>query len=444
MQIGAVAVADEALLAIPPPRAALFVEIVATDADDTEASSPFLPIGDGMTTVERLEDDVSPEALPLCPGTFPEVVGAEAATPTEIMISSSLPAKGARTSAAGPGSEGTTETLHCSAATIIPEILNADLGAEIKSASCPLAKRGPIEENAQKDDEVVEMLPRSTDASTRVIQAEAETAKQFPPSLQMQTMLQIAETLEDGASPKTLPSWATTFPEVVTELGVDRLPVVSQSGQEVTATAPLPATGNGVDRRGEASTTPKPMAAKPKMQAETNVTGLSTVAMEDSGDSTTGVRSATAVGQGRAGNGDGTEAQGPSIAGKGELAASMPLRTTEEPSDTADDSVRDEGKQGTENDKLHLERLVAKFNSWVRSVNFPVRKVEAGLVADGMRVGAVATEALEEGRPYLSVPDSVILDASKVRTGKNGIEYWLLESCLLICTRILTSKTCEK
>ncbi|CAM9194870.1 unnamed protein product, partial [Scytosiphon promiscuus] len=62
-----------------------------------------------------------------------------------------------------------------------------------------------------------------------------------------------------------------------------------------------------------------------------------------------------------------------------------------------------------------LEILVREFNDWVATVEFPVRKVEAGLVGDGMRLGLVATEAIEGGQPYLSVPESIVLDATKVR-----------------------------
>ncbi|CAM9367048.1 unnamed protein product, partial [Pylaiella littoralis] len=74
-----------------------------------------------------------------------------------------------------------------------------------------------------------------------------------------------------------------------------------------------------------------------------------------------------------------------------------------------------EGKEDDGNNSVGLEILVREFNSWIASMDFPVRKVEAKLVGNGMRVGVVATEAIAEGLPYLSVPESVVLDASKAR-----------------------------
>eukprot|EP00752_Nemacystus_decipiens_P005465 g4951.t1 len=64
-----------------------------------------------------------------------------------------------------------------------------------------------------------------------------------------------------------------------------------------------------------------------------------------------------------------------------------------------------------------LEARVREFNAWLASpsVEFPVRKVEAGVVGNGMRLGAVATEEIARGEPYLSVPESIVLDASKAR-----------------------------
>ncbi|CAN0052876.1 unnamed protein product, partial [Ectocarpus sp. 8 AP-2014] len=63
-----------------------------------------------------------------------------------------------------------------------------------------------------------------------------------------------------------------------------------------------------------------------------------------------------------------------------------------------------------------LETLVREFNAWTRTVDFPIRKVEAGLIGNGMRLGLVATEAIPQGQSYLSVPGSIVLDASKART----------------------------
>eukprot|EP00903_Cladosiphon_okamuranus_P008005 g7724.t1 len=62
-----------------------------------------------------------------------------------------------------------------------------------------------------------------------------------------------------------------------------------------------------------------------------------------------------------------------------------------------------------------LEARVKEFNAWLASVEFPVRKVMAGVVESGMRLGAVATDAVVRGEPYLSVPGSIVLDASKAR-----------------------------
>ena len=82
-------------------------------------------------------------------------------------------------------------------------------------------------------------------------------------------------------------------------------------------------------------------------------------------------------------------------------------------------------KKGLEDDKLRLEMLVREFNLWIRSINFPVRKVEAGVVAGGMRAGLVATESLADGEPYLLVPESITLDASKVRRNDH-IVYFII------------------
>lgn len=73
------------------------------------------------------------------------------------------------------------------------------------------------------------------------------------------------------------------------------------------------------------------------------------------------------------------------------------------------------GRVDGDGDDASLESLVQEFNAWVASAGSPVRKVEAGLVGNGMRLGLVTTEAIEEGEPYLSIPESIVLDASKVR-----------------------------
>ncbi|CAM9471997.1 unnamed protein product, partial [Ectocarpus sp. 12 AP-2014] len=78
-----------------------------------------------------------------------------------------------------------------------------------------------------------------------------------------------------------------------------------------------------------------------------------------------------------------------------------------------------------------LKALVREFNAWTRTVDFPIRKVEAGLIGNGMRLGLVATEAIPQGQPYLSVPGSIILDASKARTDpKLGPPFARLEASL--------------
>ncbi|CAM9429932.1 unnamed protein product, partial [Ectocarpus sp. 6 AP-2014] len=63
-----------------------------------------------------------------------------------------------------------------------------------------------------------------------------------------------------------------------------------------------------------------------------------------------------------------------------------------------------------------LKALLREFNAWTRTVDFPIRKVEAGLIGNGMRLGLVATETIPQGQSYLSVPGSIVLDASKART----------------------------
>lgn len=82
-----------------------------------------------------------------------------------------------------------------------------------------------------------------------------------------------------------------------------------------------------------------------------------------------------------------------------------------------DSNSDDDGhRAGNEDDRsTGLKTLVQEFNAWTRTVDFPIRKVEAGLVGNGMRLGLVATETIPQGQPYLSVPGSIILDASKVR-----------------------------
>lgn len=62
-----------------------------------------------------------------------------------------------------------------------------------------------------------------------------------------------------------------------------------------------------------------------------------------------------------------------------------------------------------------LDVLVHKLNFWVRLVGFPVRKMEAMVVGDSRRVGAVVTGVLEKGWAYVTVRESTMLDATKVR-----------------------------
>ena len=80
------------------------------------------------------------------------------------------------------------------------------------------------------------------------------------------------------------------------------------------------------------------------------------------------------------------------------------------------ESESDDGGEGG----AGLEARVREFNAWLASSaeSFPVRKVKAGVVGNGMRLGAVATERIDRGEPYLSVSGSIVLDASKVRGGE--------------------------
>lgn len=94
-------------------------------------------------------------------------------------------------------------------------------------------------------------------------------------------------------------------------------------------------------------------------------------------------------------------------------------QATEDDGNTGDfDANSDDDDHRAENEddrSTGLKTLVREFNAWTRTVDFPTRRVEAGLVGNGMRLGLVATEAIPQGKPYLSVPGSIVLDASKVR-----------------------------
>lgn len=97
---------------------------------------------------------------------------------------------------------------------------------------------------------------------------------------------------------------------------------------------------------------------------------------------------------------------------------------------------REREREGESDDRdgggAGLEARVREFNAWLASVEFPVRKIEAGVVGNGMRLGAVATGAVVRGEPYLSVPGSIVLDASKVR--KRSALYMVLSVvCVLLC-----------
>lgn len=71
------------------------------------------------------------------------------------------------------------------------------------------------------------------------------------------------------------------------------------------------------------------------------------------------------------------------------------------------------------NETLHerggLDVLVKEFNDWAGSLSFPVKKIQAGVVQGGLRIGVFATASLEPGETYLSVPPEMIMDADKVR-----------------------------
>ncbi len=101
--------------------------------------------------------------------------------------------------------------------------------------------------------------------------------------------------------------------------------------------------------------------------------------------------------------------EGTGVTAKGD---SEKVNAEKEPAEERNDRSDDGDKK-----EARLEALVREFNSWIASsVHFPVRKVEAGLVGGGgMRLGAVATEAIARGQLYLSVRDAVVLDAAKVR-----------------------------
>lgn len=106
---------------------------------------------------------------------------------------------------------------------------------------------------------------------------------------------------------------------------------------------------------------------------------------------------------------DGKDDEGKAVT-KGTAAAAAEKKIGRERNDDHEDSSAD-----------CLEARVKEFNAWLASVEFPVRKVEAGVVGNGMRLGVVATEAIARERPYLSVPGSIVMDASKVRRGGGGL-----------------------
>lgn len=124
-----------------------------------------------------------------------------------------------------------------------------------------------------------------------------------------------------------------------------------------------------------------------------------------------------------AGNGDTDTVERPQHAVDGE--AQVPGRSRLEiigPVGVPDGGMYAGVEMGSVEGETPLDKVVREFNAWVASLDFPVRKIRAGVVGGGMRVGAVAIEPLEEGEPYASVPDAFVMDASKVIVGRVGVD----------------------
>jgi hypothetical protein len=64
--------------------------------------------------------------------------------------------------------------------------------------------------------------------------------------------------------------------------------------------------------------------------------------------------------------------------------------------------------------------LLEKFNKFIESLDMPIQKVEATFVGEGMRIGVVAKENIDEGQVYLSINSSSVIDADTVKLEKEA------------------------
>eukprot|EP00579_Thalassiosira_antarctica_P011033 CAMPEP_0201922282 /NCGR_PEP_ID=MMETSP0903-20130614/10358_1 /ASSEMBLY_ACC=CAM_ASM_000552 /TAXON_ID=420261 /ORGANISM="Thalassiosira antarctica, Strain CCMP982" /LENGTH=1043 /DNA_ID=CAMNT_0048459387 /DNA_START=185 /DNA_END=3316 /DNA_ORIENTATION=- len=65
----------------------------------------------------------------------------------------------------------------------------------------------------------------------------------------------------------------------------------------------------------------------------------------------------------------------------------------------------------------NLEANLIAFNSFVESLELPTNKIEPKLVGNGMRIGTCATEDLEVGDAYISLPANSVIDVTTALAG---------------------------
>jgi len=65
----------------------------------------------------------------------------------------------------------------------------------------------------------------------------------------------------------------------------------------------------------------------------------------------------------------------------------------------------------------NIEAKLIAFNTFVESLDLPLNKIEPKLVGDGMRIGTCATEDLEVGDAYISLPANSVIDVTTALAG---------------------------
>ena len=376
------------------PSAASTLERISAGAEARGMSTQFPPPQDESTKIKVGEGRVSPLALQYCPATLLRAISAERDTATAV-CSSSLSAEYGPTATIPGGVEDTTDAdalLYRGGAAAGDSTTKVD--AETRSTASVLVEDDPANADTGANDETLETLSCLADVPLAIFLGEAEIQTDTCPLLFMDT-------------PE-----ATEFPTDGASANAD-----SSANDKMLKILSCPADVPQAIFFGEANTCPLLLANTPEAtEVPTDGVSLFRIALPSWA---TGV-SATCSVDGAVGEestsylpleGVTTTAQAPRDAetqGKADSrAATVPKMGLSQ-------------AEGKEADQPCLEMLVREFNSWIRSITFPVRKIEAGVVPNGMRAGLIATETLADGETYLVAPESITMDVSKVRSAERN------------------------